>query len=312
MPPSTGVVLVRQAGSAAGLMPALEQLIDHEPSCRVVIIAFPQAVATCAEFVRDLGVFTFHSVQTEKEAHCVFEKEIVNAAFLLTGTSSEAAADAFYWRGARANGVMSVAYLDQWSNIEKRFSGYAKNDWPDTLAVIDDNDKKLAEKLAPAGVRILNTGSPALEYMRRSVEELRSKGVRSAVGRIIFATEPVEDSVLYRNINGFDDEDSFAVALNLIRVNHPGSLLVMRLHPRDSRDRWLSRLPSDIPIEWDFDTRAMCLARARRVFGMRSFFLLEAWACDVTVVSIQPHRKTRCPLTDGRIPVVTTPDEYKP
>jgi hypothetical protein len=293
-------------------MPALQELIDSRPSSRIVIIAFPQAVATCGEVVRDLGNFTFHAVQNESEAREIFEREIGSAAFLLTGTSSFAAADAFYWRGARAKGVTSVAYLDQWSNIEKRFPGFSRNDWPDTLAVIDESDRKLAEALAPAGVLIRNTGSPAIERLKRSVEELRANGVRSESSRLVFATEPVEDKSDYKEVNGFVDEDCFDVALRLIRKHHPDALLVVRLHPRDSCERWLPRLPNDIPFEWDLDTRAACLARAGRVFGMRSFFLLEAWACGVKVVSIQPGRKTKCPLTDGRMPVVTDPDEYRP
>jgi hypothetical protein len=293
-------------------MPALQELIDGRPSPRIVVIAFPQAVATCREVVRDLEKFVFHAVQTESEAHEIFENEIGSASFLLTGTSSAAAADAFYWRGARAKGVTSVAYLDQCSNIEKRFPGNGRNDWPDTLAVIDENDRQLAEALAPAGVLIRNTGSPAIERIKRDVQELRAKGVHSDSARLVFATEPVEDIFEYREINGFVDEDCFEVACQLIRKHHPAALLVMRLHPRDSRERWVPKLPSDIPSEWDFDTRAACLARAGTIFGMRSFFLAEAWACGVKVISIQPARKTNCPLTDGRMPVITDAEQYTP
>jgi hypothetical protein len=312
MPHGTGLVVVRQAGSAAGLLPALEELIESQSLCRTVIIAFPQAVATCREVARDLAAFSFHAVQTERQAQDIFDIEIGNAAFLLTGTSSDAVADAFYWRAARENGVISLAYLDQWSNIEKRFPGRTRNDWPDILAVIDDFDKKLAEGLAPAGVLVRVTGSPAIARIKRSVEGLRDGGVRSEADRIVFATEPVEDSSNYKEVNGFTDEDSFEIALNIMRAHHASSLLVMRLHPRDSRQRWLSRLPADIRFEWDSDTRDVCLARAGRVFGMRSFFLLEAFACGVTVVSIQPHRKTKCPLTDGRMLIVTELSEYTP
>jgi hypothetical protein len=312
MTPRGGLVLVRQAGSAAGLMPALQELIAGRPSPRVVIIAFPQAVATCNEVVQDLASFSFHAIQTEAEAREIFHKEIDTAALLLTGTSSAAAEDAYYWRGAREKGVTSIAYLDQWSNIEKRFTGRERSDWPDILAVIDENDKELAEAIAPAGVLVRNTGSPAIERVKKAVQDLRAHGLLGDCNRVVFATEPVEDRFEYRKLNGFLDEDCFEVACQLIRKCHPGSLLVIRLHPRDSRERWESQLPSDIAIEWDADTRAACLARAGRVFGMRSFFLLEAWACGVKVVSIQPGRKTDCPLTDGRMPVITDPAQYRP
>ena len=82
MTPRTGLVLVRQAGSAAALMPALQGLLDSGPTAKIIIIAFPQAVATCREVADDLGKFSFHAVQTESEAHEIFEKEIGGAAFL--------------------------------------------------------------------------------------------------------------------------------------------------------------------------------------------------------------------------------------
>lgn len=305
-----GIIIVRQAGSAAGLAPVADDMVEQDPDCTVVIIAFPQAIGTCREAARHPDRYTVYPVATEEEARQHFERDIQTANFLLTGTSFEAEADAWYWRSARRIGVEACAYLDQWANIEQRFPGSTRNDWPDRLAVIDEHDKQLALAIAPPGVAIHVTGSPALENIKRQVQALREQGVTADPDRIVFATEPVGDPQSYKAKNGFHDEDSFDLALKLIRKWHRQATLVIRLHPRDTRGRWLARLPDDIRIEWDDSTRAQALARAGIVFGMRSFFLLEALTCGVRVYSLQPGRKTACPLTDGRMPVIVDESEY--
>jgi hypothetical protein len=203
-------------------------------------------------------------------------------------------------------------FRDQWANIGLRFPGATANDWPDRLCVIDEHDAGLARAIAPVGVAIDVTGSPALENICRQVAALRAQGVKSEAGRVLFASEPMADQGAYRRENGCNDEDSFVLACALLLFYHPDSTLVLRLHPRDSRARWEPLLPPNLKVEWDADTRATSLARAERVFGMRSFFLLEALAAGVPVTSLQPARTTNCPLTDGRMPVVQRAEDYSP
>lgn len=308
----TLIVVVRQAGSAAGVIPTAENLARDEQTWQLAVIAFPQAVATCQEVSQRFGSYPIHGVTTEEEGRRLFSGYLENAGLLLTGTSAEAEADAFYWRSAREHGVVSIAYLDQWSNIDKRFPGPLASDWPDQLAVIDSHDEQLARAIAPESVIIQVTGSPALERIKSEVVRLRAAGHRADGSRFVFATEPVDDPQAYRLENGFCDEDSFAVALELIRRHHPGVTLVMRPHPRDHRERWLPKMPADMAVEWDIQSRAECLASAGVVFGMRSFFLLEALTAGVPVVSLQPNKATPCPLTDGRMPVIIDADDYDP
>ena len=133
-------------------MPALDELVGDTREPRVIIIAFPQAATACEEVARNLDHFRFHAVQTEAQAREIFDEEIGGATLLLTGTSSAAAEDAYYWRSARSHGVTSVAYLDQSSNLDKRFLSRDLSDWPNVIAVIDENDKMLVEAMAPSGV----------------------------------------------------------------------------------------------------------------------------------------------------------------
>lgn len=309
----TLIVVIRQAGSAAGIIPAAEELLknESESSVSLIVIAFPQAVATCKEVADHPDKLVMYAVKTETEARDTFEKNLGNASLILTGTSAEAEADAYYWRAAREHKIESIAYLDQWVNIDQRFLGFTQDGWPDHLAVMDAHDEKLARAIAPDGVQVHMTGSPALDRIKREVVRLRVNGIKAEPSRFVFATEPIANLETYRFENGFCDEDSFELLVALMRVHHPSATLVMRLHPRDSRARWLPKLPADIRIEWDNETRASCLAHAGKVFGMRSFFLLEALAAGVPVVSLQPNKKTACPLTDERMPVVVRLEDYQ-
>jgi len=305
-----GIILVRQAGSAAGLLPAADALLAREPDCQLTVIAWPLAVPTCREVSEQLQRMTLHAVASEDQARALFDAALGRAEFVWTGTSAQAQDDAYFWRRARAHGVPCEGYLDQWVNLGLRFPGSSREDWPDALAVIDPHDAALAERIAPAGVHIRVSGSPALARIQRCVQALRADGVVADAQRIVFATEPQGDQLAYRQTNGFNDEDSFSLALALIRRWHRGATLVLRLHPRDSRERWLPLLPHDIPTRWDEDSRADCLAHAGRVMGMRSFFLLEALSAGVPVLSLQPQRRTACPLTDGRMTVLTDEAGY--
>ena|GEM_PF-3662720 len=306
------IVLLRQAGSAAALIPAIDDFMAAHQSPPPLILIWPQAIKTWHEVARAPGCMELLEVRSEAQAQRAFDAALATAGLVLTGTSAEAAADARYWRRARACGVASVAYLDQWVNIERRFPGNALSDWPGLLAVIDEHDRRAACAIAPVGVRVQVTGSPALAAIRQRVQGLRAEGVVADPRRIVFATEPHPDPDTYRRINGCCDEDSFELALRLVRRCHAGATLALRLHPRDCRERWLPRLPADIALDWDESSRADCLARAGRVYGMRSFFLLEAQAADVPVYSLQPGRKTTCPLTDQRMPVLTDEEAYAP
>jgi hypothetical protein len=353
-----GLIVVRQAGSAAGLVPVADALAAdvtalaaNTPSSNasqtlaalaaslaahssptappsttpsaapsatpsttdgwhIDIIAYPLTVATCREVAANPSIHTIHAVDSEEAAQRAFNQCIGNAAFVLTGTSERAEADAQFWRAARQHGVPTIAYLDQWSGITERFPGNTRNDWPDHLAVIDAHDQKLAQAIAPAGVAIHITGSPAVDNIVRQVQQLRAQGITADPLRIVFATEPSAQPAQYRAIHGGTDEDSFALALALIRTRHPGAHLVMRLHPRDTQARWLAHLPHDIAHTWDDKTRAETLACSGIVFGMRSFFLVEAAAAGVKVFSLQPGKKTYCPLTDERMKVVTGEGDY--
>ena len=296
------IIVVRQAGSAAGIIPAVERFAGGRRT--LILIAFPLALKTCVEVAANIEHFSVCPVTTEEETLRLLKHYIADARMLITGTSGEAEADAVCWRMARTHQVLSVAYLDQWSNIEKRFPGNSSNDWPDRLVVIDAHDKQLAALIAPQGVRLHVIASPALKRIQKEVQKLHECGVAPELGRVVFVTEPVENPTTYRVEHGFCDTDSFAMAAEWIRQHHPNGCLVMRLHPRDTRARWESLVPTDICVEWDSDTRAMCLARAAQVLGMRSFFLLEAVAAGVPVLSFQPQRRTPCPLTDGRMQVV--------
>jgi hypothetical protein len=309
----TGIIVVRQAGSAAGLIPvadALTAATDAGTVWRIVVIAYPQAIKTSLEVASHPDRYTIHAVDSELQAQHYFNQHIGQAALVLTGTSAEAEADAQFWRIARQHGVASIAYLDQWSNIEQRFPGALPSDWPDHLAVIDVYDQQLAHAIAPPGVTIHNTGSPALDNIRHQVAQLRAQGVKADPHRIVFATEPVAQPAQFRALHGGADEDSFDLALTLIRTHHPGATLALRLHPRDTQARWRDKIPADINFEWDDKTRAETLASSAIVFGMRSFFLVEAAAAGVAVFSLQPGKKTYCPLTDERMKVVVAATDY--
>jgi hypothetical protein len=304
------IVILRQAGSASGIIPAIEDMLETSPETKVSIIAFHHAFLTCNEVAKNK--LHIQLVKSEEEAKKIFNYEIHKDCkkLLITGTSHEAIADTYYWQKAKEYNVESIAYLDQWSNISDRFIDSSYQNWPDTLIVINSDEKKLLQSIAPPSVNIEIVKSPALIRIKHEVQLLWSSGIKIELGRFIFATEPVESELNYKKINGFIDLDCFDLLLSIVRKYHKNCLIILRLHPRDTKMRWLNKIPNDIHIEWDTDTRAMSLAKAERVFGMRSFFLLEALQVNSKVVSLQPNKRTLCPLTDGKMLVCRKLEDY--
>jgi len=216
---------------------------------------------------------------------------------LVTGTSEKAAADAAQWRWARRRRIPTLAYLDQGINLELRFA----EDWPDAVATISEKDSARVRSLAPGSVAVHTTGSPAVEAFAAEVERLRESGIAAEPGRIAFATEPITGMSpdAYRRINGFTDEDAFAMAKRAVAA-HRGAKLVVRLHPRDSVARWPG-------AEFDQYARSTeSAARAQVICGTRSLFLAQAAAAGVPVVSLQPGRRTESPID---LPTAETDDQ---
>jgi hypothetical protein len=281
----------------------------------VTIIAIDQAIGEIPKsFLENIRINTIF-VRAEGDAKRRFLEELNQNQGqnieLITGTSEKSIDDSYFWKESRDRNIPSTAYVDQWSNLEKRFSDIDKQGWPHQVVVIDQKHKDVIKRIAPRNVKVKVEESQAVLKVVQEVELLRLSNYPKIDNRILFVTEPQEDEILYKIANGFNDFDSFELVTKLITNYHPSAFLSIRLHPRDSRLRWIKKIPKTINYEWDSLTRAESIVSSEIIFGMRSMFLIEAYKAGANVISLQPNRKEQWDyLESSGIKVVKNEKDY--
>ena len=298
------IAVLRQAGACYAIMPHLSSLMGL--GCDVKVIAFEVAYKVCLDIMRDAGSMPVKLANSEVEARSIFNESLPHARLLITGTSFESKYDAFYWRKARELKIESIAYVDQWSNLEERFLGLESCEFPNEICVIDSLAHQALAKIIPSDTKINVVGSPILTYLEDYVFKDRKNYQEENTQDItLFCSEPCRSVKDQRHKYGFCDEDSFIMAYDYQRRYHQESTFLIRLHPTDRRERWLRFLDEGFTFGWDEDSKIQSLIKASRVFGMTSFYLLEALAVGTEVISFQPNKKSFIPLTDGRMRILT-------
>lgn len=224
------------------------------------------------------------------------------ASLLLTGTSHYAPLEPYLWEIARKRGVPSLALLDGWSNLERRFEGGR----PDHVAALDAGQVAELEALGFDPERILVAGHAWL----RHIGQRRASGLaeercaeRSADLQVLFASEPIAADVRggFNADFGFDEWDAFHYLWRACeRVAGPERRIeiALKFHPYEdpegSRARFSRRLaglrsahltatllpPTAEAHPWVLWSDLVC--------GIGSILLLEAIALGRPVVSIQP------------------------
>ena len=213
---------------------------------------------------------------------------------LVTGTSHYGGFEAPLWDLARASGIPALAVIDSWVNLESRF----RDGRPDRVGYIDAAQAGALRALGFADDHLIHTGHPWLSHVRASARPRPAPQGDPFV--VLFASEPIASDVA-AGVNapfGYDERDAFAVlhavAVSRARAGRRLELRV-RFHPYESPEAFLARvaaLPTvaGLSVVVDPGSRPAheSLAAAHLVTGIGSMLLLEAFALERPVVSLQP------------------------
>lgn len=290
--------VIRQSGTASAFIPLLEELNRHEDFV-VSILAFELSHA----LLENSGL-EFIKIDNFSDALQYLRADID---YLVTGTSEMVEDDESFWKWSNENQIPSLAFVDQWSNLAKRFDC---NNLPTQIGVIDEKAKDELESFLAGRCPIQITGSPVFDSLKNNINTpYRS----SNPIRILFVLEPDisgmnEDEI--RSLQGFTEYDCLRAGLETTRkcahqLKIPLSF-TLKPHPRDDQmliEGLLKRLESDVPdfpIKVCLGSKEEALIDSDIVMGMRSMLLLEAAFVHKPVISIQLNRKHPSSLTDDR------------
>jgi hypothetical protein len=306
------IVVGRQAGTAHAFSPVIRALHENK-NINTAVIAFSPA----HEVWKSVGIESM-KIESYREAERILNG-IHNPRFMLTGTSSYAAEDAYFWDWAFKRSVPSLAFVDHWVNYWQRFSsgldGTSRFDVvPEKIAVIDQLAvTRMIEAGCPARL-LLITGHPGFDDLPRFRDmvnhEVRDRIMPSdCYSLVLFLSEPHsqtyktdKDSAL-----GYTEED--ALALTLIALERAGKdrckrfCVAVKPHPIEEPTRIARVLEAYKELEYVTAIivdghRYELVTAADAVVGMTSVLLYEATLMGRPVISVQPNRLRQSDLAD--------------
>jgi hypothetical protein len=213
------------------------------------------------------------------------------------------------WRAARGAGIPTLAAIDAWPNLRRRFTdaggGLVQ---PDAVCAVDE---PMRDAIAGDGwcrARLYVTGQPHLEAVVGRLDRARAAAGKTSAGAtkhplLAFVSEPLAEDYRDRDL-GFDQYGVIDALVAGLAGLGPLTLVVQP-HPRDDRMRLEGLLgrcmaPEGITVRLgDGDTEAL-LAACDGVIGMTSMVLIEAALAAIPALSLQPGRnRVANPGVDG-------------
>jgi hypothetical protein len=268
-------VVLDQVGAYAALRPVLESL---SPECSDVTVFVSAAVK------QNTGIGIPY-------ADAADIMRFLRPDFAVTSTSLDVPFFRELWGQFRVAGVPVAGFVDQWTNLDARFTLHTPFDTlPDLLLLPDEHT---ADWLRAKGVlpgRLVVTGHPELARLASGTRH-RALDSRSPV---VFVSEPVEDIILLRYPHLKDAFGEFDALRALLQEMSRYGLeqLQIRLHPRENRSKYeafLAReLNSGVTVTWNDAPRDALFSQPSCFVGITSVLLLEAAVAGFPAISFCP------------------------
>ena len=187
------------------------------------------------------------------------------------------------WRWSRGERV-TVAVIDTWTNLRKRFTEGGETVEPDAVCVVDE---EMREQMDWCGARLHVTGQPHLQSVVDRLAPRRAGRGASDPPLLVFFSEPLSRDYGAEDV-GFDEFGVADALLSGIAGAGPLTLLVQP-HPREDREEWRAWLSGRHGVA-DVSTEDL-LVTCDGALGMTTMVLFEAALLGVPVLSLQPGRR---------------------
>lgn len=199
------------------------------------------------------------------------------------------------WLWARERGWPTLAAIDAWTSLARRFQTDAGPVEPDAVAVLDTPATRELEALNWWRARLITVGQPHLEAQTAALAARRAElPGHDGPPRIVFFSEPVRED--YGTTRGFDQFEVFAGLM--VRLPSAWRIdLTVKPHPREDWARWQKILPRGVELA-EAATPELLIG-ADGAVGMTTMVLIEAHLLGLPVLSLQPARTGNAnPLVD--------------
>jgi hypothetical protein len=308
-----------EPGGAEVLIPVIK-LVEAQSQYTVQVIGYGYAVAR----FRKKHVVVDEVWPISKESFDIFDNYVPD--MLITSATSLPEVDMtekYLWQQAKIRGVPSLAFLDQWQNYAIRFSGVDDverlaylPDWINCINKVGEQEM-IEEGFDPQGLVMF--GQPYLSSLLETsntvdICEVSDKlNIHSGKKVFLFVSEAIKE--YYGRSRGYDQHDAFRLFLALMSDTCGDSIILVKIHPKDSIDGY-ERILGQYPhlhvriIKNEFSPIESILI-SDAVYGMTSVMLVESYILGKKTVSLQPGLigEDLCVLSrHNMIPIVTATD----
>ncbi len=293
------IVSLRFAAADPGGANVIAAFLHGEPELAALVEpvwTVPVSVSRFAEW--GIATHCFPQERCESEAAEAWAERPRPLA-LVTGTSMVVEFEATLWRLAKADGVPSLAWLDQWTNLERRF----KAGRPEWVAAIDAAQRNDLVALGFASNRVLVVGQPYLFRLCGPAQpRYDSKPSSTGALALLYVSEPYSrDYALgLQESVGFDEFDVFDVvhraATRALKKSSELRIdVAIKLHPYEEAGPYRQRLAAlahdprlNLRLIAGGESGRQAAAWSDIVVGVSSILLLEAMLLEKPTLSLRP------------------------
>ena len=188
------------------------------------------------------------------------------------------------WVRARAVGLPSLAVVDAWTSLARRFEAEDGHVQPDAVGVLDHELADVLDGMAWWRGKTYVVGQPHLQS--QTAELVCARAARTMDRRmIVFFSEPIRED--YGDTRGFDQFEVFeGLMVEYDQAAH--SEIVVKPHPREDAAAWEHVVQGRAQLS--SASAADLLTACDGVIGMTTMVLIEAHLLGLPVLSLQPGR----------------------
>ena len=209
--------------------------------------------------------------------------EFLNIDVVVTGTGFSTR-EQDMWMRAHAAGVPSLAVVDAWTSLARRFEAEDGHVQPDAVGVLDHELADELDGMTWWRGKTHVVGQPHLQIQTAELVGAR-EALRTNSRVIVFFSEPVRED--YGDTRGFDQFEVFE-GLMAVYGQAANSQIVVKPHPREDTAVWEHVVQGRAQLS--SASAADLLMACDGVIGMTTMVLIEAHLLGLPVLSLQPER----------------------
>jgi len=216
---------------------------------------------------------------------------------IVTGTCLNSGIDKEAIRIGKKEGIKTISIIEHWSLYKKRFELNGQYIYPDMIFVNDNKAKEEAESDGLPIDKLHIVGNPVLENIQKYEYSATDKltwrsdfGITGERKIITFISEDFKDD-FPEGSPEFQGFDEFDVLNDIFEVLNDESILIVKLHPAESRNKYdFLTKNSNVFVVGDTDVNKL-IEFSDVLIGMGSMLLIEASIVKNTVYSYRPNEK---------------------